>query len=377
MTLPLPGICFVAPNAYPLLAGDEQTALIGGAELQQVFIAKGLAERGYTISMICLDFGQQAKIEIDGVTVFRAFKHDKGIPILRFVWPRLTSIWSCLKRANAECYYQRSAGMLTGIVAEYCRRNHKKSVFAAAGNPDLDPNTSRIQYSRDRYIYEYGLRHVDRILVQNEEQARLCRLNFKRESTLIPNCYPNTFNQSADAECSILWVSTIRQLKQPELFLDIAEALPDYRFKMIGGPGRGEAALFDSIQSRASTISNIDFLGFVPFSKIDEYFDEAFVFVNTSESEGFPNTFLQAWARSVPTVAFIDSGARSDGHPVGHLATTTSQLVECIDHWLTNTSDRLQEGAICLKYFEKNHTLERVLDLYEKIFDDLVNRKPV
>ena len=72
----LPSICFVAPNAFPVLAGDEQTPLIGGAELQQVIVAKGLAQRGYPVSMICLNFGQQDQVEIDGVTVFRAFRRD-------------------------------------------------------------------------------------------------------------------------------------------------------------------------------------------------------------------------------------------------------------------------------------------------------------
>ena len=109
-----PHICFVAPNAYPILAGDQDIQRVGGAEVQQVIIAKGLAGRGYRVSMICLDFGQGNQIEIDGIRVFRTFRLDEGWPVLRFVWPRLFRIWSCLKRADADIYYQRAAGMLTG-----------------------------------------------------------------------------------------------------------------------------------------------------------------------------------------------------------------------------------------------------------------------
>src|SRR5690606_9813420 len=132
-----PHVCFVAPSAFPLLARDPAIEVIGGAELQQVIVARGLAQRGYPVSMICLDFGQPDRVRIDGVQVLRAFRPNAGLPVIRFIWPRMTSIWNCLKQANAAIYYQRAAGVLTGIVAEYCRRSGRKSVFAAAGNPDL------------------------------------------------------------------------------------------------------------------------------------------------------------------------------------------------------------------------------------------------
>lgn len=371
----LPSICFVAPNAFPVLAGDEKTALIGGAELQQVIVAKGLAERGYQVSMICLNFGQEAQVEIHGIRVYRAFRPDEGLPVVRFVWPRLSSIWSCLKHADADIYYQRTAGLLTGVVAAFCRRYSRKSVFAVAGNPDLEPNTPRIRYARDRRIYEYGVRGVDRILVQNEEQQRLCRLNYRRESTLVPNCYPLPSVGPENPGSHVLWVSTIRQIKRPELFLELAEALPHYQFVMIGGPGNDEAPLFNSVKERAELIPNLEFLGFVPYAKIGRFFDDTSVFVNTSESEGFPNTFLQAWARGVPTVSFVDCGARAGGRPVGRHVDSNNQMVKCVTKFLLNESNRRREGIRCRNYVEGNHSPELVLDVYARIIGELVKKR--
>lgn len=368
----LPAICFVAPNAFPILSGDKTTPLIGGAELQQVIVARALAERGYPVSMICRDFGQRDKVEIDGVRILKAFRLDAGVPVVRFFWPRLTSIWRCLSNANADIYYQRTAGMLTGVVAAFCRRAGKKSIFAAAGNPDLEPGTSRIKHGRDRWIYEYGLRNVDRILVQNEEQERLCRLNFGRDATCVPNCYPFVRDRLTNAGRSVLWVSTIRGLKRPELFLDLAEALPQYRFRMIGGPGRDEQPLFDSTRMRAESIANVEFFGFMPYSEVDDYFDDAAVFVNTSESEGFPNTFLQAWARGVPTVSFIDSGARAAGQAVGRQVDSIGTMAQQVAKWLSDESERSRVGRICRKYVDDNHSPARVLALYERVFSELI-----
>jgi glycosyltransferase involved in cell wall biosynthesis len=374
MTNRLPHVCFIAPIAYPLLAGSREIAVIGGAELQVVLVARRLAARGHRVSMVCLDFGQADQVVVDGITVFRAYRPDEGIPVLRFLWPRLTSIWSCLKRADADIYYQQTAGMLTGVMAAFCRRYHRKSVFASASNPDLLPRTPRIQYARDRWIYAYGLRHVDRIFVQNEEQARLCRENLGREPILVPNCYPMPADRPLGrAGTFILWVSTIRSLKRPELFLDLAEALPQHRFRMIGGPGDGERALYDSIASRARGIPNLEFLGFVPFEEVEAQFDNARVFVNTSSSEGFPNTFLQAWARGVPTVSFIDAGARLNGRLVGMRVSTMQEMVKQVAELAADDSLRLSEGGQGEEYVDRMHSPATVIPLYERLFIGLAS----
>lgn len=278
-----------------------------------------------------------------------------------------------MKAVDADIYYQRSAAMWTGVMAGFCRRHGRKSIFAAAGNPDLERKTSRIRYARDRWIFEYGLRNVDRIFVQNDEQARLCEANVGRQAVQIPNCYPKPASRSSSADGHILWVSTIRKLKRPELFLDLALALPDYRFRMIGGPTVQELDLYDAIKTRASNIPNVEFLGFVPYSRIDEHFDRAAVLVNTSTSEGFPNTFLQAWARGVPTVSFVDCGAQLAGRPVGHTVVSLSALADAVAKMKTDKDYRAAEASRCLEYFKRFHLPDRVVDLYEHVFNELLS----
>jgi glycosyltransferase involved in cell wall biosynthesis len=357
-----------------MLSDDESIPLIGGAELQQAFVAKELVKRGFSVTMICLDFGQKKRVEIDGVEVIRAYNASDGIPILRYVWPRLTTILSCLKEADADIYYVRTASMLTGVIAAFCRRYSRKSVFAAAGNPDLEIDTPRIRYARDRWVYEYGLRNVDKIFVQNEKQKQLCFSNFHRDSIVVPNCYPSVNMETRHQGECILWVSTIRQLKRPHVYLDIAEALPRFQFRMIGGMANDERDLYESVKARADALANVEFLGFVPFSKIDVHFAAASVFVNTSESEGFPNTFIQAWAAKVPTVSFVDSGARYDGQIVGRLAKSSAQMAEIIGYWLQNESERVREGLRCHEYVHRNHSPERILEMYERLFCNIYGK---
>ncbi|NJO88110.1 MAG: glycosyltransferase [Chloroflexia bacterium] len=93
----------------------------------------------------------------------------------------------------------------------------------------------------------------------------------------------------------ILWVSRFQGWKQPDLFIELAEKIPDERFWMICPPPKGkEIENWEKLKSRAILLPNLQFIDYVPFSQIQDYFNKAFVLVNTSRAEGFPNTFLQA-----------------------------------------------------------------------------------
>ena len=347
-----------------MLADDTDIQFAGGAELQQVILARGLAQRGYPVSMICMDFGQDELVEIDRISVHRAWRSGSGLPVLRFIWPRLTSIWRCLKRADADIYCHRSASMLTGVMAYFARRHRKKSVFAVAGK-------NKIRIGRDRRLFDYGLRHVDCIVVQNLAQQREIREIAGRESYLIPNCYDASPSSKMTSGRNVLWVGTIRHVKRPDIFLDLAESFPALDFTMIGGPSEQEMELFTTTRERADAMPNVTFEGFVPYAKVDPFFDKATLFVNTSDSEGFPNTFLQSWARGIPTISFVDTGARRDGEPIdcvvesfSHMATRVSELIE-------NEQERQRLGDACKLYIAETHSLQVVLDLYEHVFAKL------
>lgn len=367
-----PSVCFVALNAYPLLAGRDDIPFAGGAELQQVLIARGLAQRGYRVSMVCLDVGQDDGARIDGIEVLRAYRSDSGLPGLRFFWPRLFKMWRCLRRADADLYYQRAGGMATGIVAAFCLRHRKRFVFAAAGQPKLNA-ASFLHYRRDRYLYEYGVRHADRVVVQNAEQERHFRAAFGRGSVRIPNCCEVPETKSAGAARYVLWVSTIREVKRPDMFLELARALPDQRFRMVGGPST-DPRLFEAIKRKAVALDNVEFAGFVPPSKVGDQFDGASVLINTSESEGFPNAFLQAWARGVPSISFVDCGAVFEGKPIGTVVNSLEEMAAAIAKLAAAENERVAEGNRAREYVLKNHSTDHVLDLFERMADELVRQ---
>jgi glycosyltransferase involved in cell wall biosynthesis len=307
-------------------------------------------------------------VVVNGVTVHKTCRPDEGLPVLRFLHPRLTSLWSTLKRVDADVYYQRTAAIATAVTAEFCRRHQRRSIYAGASDVDFIPGREDIRYARDRGIFRHGVRRVDKVLVQNEAQRETLRANYGRDATLIPNCYTPPPGARADRGGYVLWVATVRPSKRPELLLELARRMPQYRFVMIGGadPGRRAEEYHAQVREAASRLPNVEFRGFVPFVEADRQFDGARVVVNTSLYEGFPNTFLQAWSRGVPTVAFVDTGSRQDGAPVYDIVRDVEDLGRHVDRLMRDDilwhscSQRVEA------HFHDNHSVEAIVGLYER-----------
>jgi len=148
------------------------------------------------------------------------------------------------------------------------------------------------------------------------------------------------------------------------------------RFVMIGGPdpGRREAEYMRSVARTAANFPNIEVRGFVPFVETERAFDGARVVLNTSLYEGFPNTFLQAWARGVPTVGFIDTGSRREGEPVYEVAADADDAAARVGRLMSDDGYWAAASARAAGHFGESHSIDAVLDLYDRILSVPVAR---
>lgn len=301
-------VCLVNLAALPALSHAHKHERVGGEEVQHAQLATALARRGHDVHLVVADYGQPEGLRIDGVTVHKAFRESEGVPVLRFVHPRWTKLWAAIGRANADVYYCSCAGMLVGLLAMFCGLHRRRLVFRVASDADCYPDRLLVRHARDRWLYEYGLRRADATLVQSVTQQSALLANYGRESTvagmLVVGPDPAAVRSAKDID--VLWVANIRRVKRPDRLLELARLLPQVNFVMAGGASPGEEALYGQIECEARTIPNLRFLGPVPYLDIGPLFGRARVFANTSEVEGFPNTFLQSWIRGVPVVTLFD-----------------------------------------------------------------------
>ncbi|MEO0973144.1 MAG: glycosyltransferase family 4 protein [Pseudomonadota bacterium] len=359
-------ICFVGMDNYPVLNPRAGGDYFGGESVQQTLLARAYVAAGWDVHMVVKSHGQPTREVIDGIQVHTAFDERAGLPVVRFVHPRMTGIFAALTAADADVYYQSCAGMITGLCAWFARRHDRRFVFRVAHDTDCIPGQQLIRFWRDRKLYEYGLRHADFIAAQGQHQQALLRQHYDLASTPI-HMAVELPREPLDGprDIDVLWVNNLRAFKRPEWVPVLAAALPGHEVTMIGGAVPGNEALFASVQAEATRIPTLQMLGAVPYHEVNGYFSRAKVFVNTSESEGFPNSFLQAWIRGVPVVSFFDPDGLISRHGLGIAVSGDAQQMAIALRDLLADTERLREMAQrCRKFALAHYAPAAVVDRY-------------
>jgi glycosyltransferase involved in cell wall biosynthesis len=169
-----------------------------------------------------------------------------------------------------------------------------------------------------------------------------------------------------------LWVARSADFKRPQLFLDLAEKFPNDKFVMICSKALGDQN-YDWLVARAKAIKNLEFLPQVPFEKMSDYFRRAKVFVCTSQTEGFPNTYLHAWINAVAVLSLeVNPDGVFDKSACGICCNGDfGRLVESLRSVLTENR-YMELGRNARKYAEEYHDIRKIAEEYKKLFSNIV-----
>jgi glycosyltransferase involved in cell wall biosynthesis len=364
-----PSVCFVGLANLCVLAPEYASRGAAGEQVQHTLIAKALARRGYRVSMVTADYGQPDGAAWDGVVTYKAFAPSAGLPLLRFIHPRWTGLWAALKRANADVYYTSCAGGLVGQVAMFCRAQRRGFIYRVASDADCDRRRTLVKssiYLREQKMYEYGLRRADVILAQTEHQRHLLRANYGANSELARMIveFGNAQVPFEERHIEALWVSNLRPLKRPDILFDLASRLAALRFHMAGGVVPGLESYFEEIKHEAARLPNLTFHGSKPYGEVGRLYEGARVFVNTSDTEGFPNTYLQAWASGTPVVAFFDPDGLIAREGLGAAVHSTEEMVEAVKRLTSDPVHWAAVSARCRAFVEREFGDDIVLQPY-------------
>lgn len=364
------------PHLLKLTDGEATgSTAVGGIEVQVLALARALAQREWAVTLLLGDWGQpDGPLEIDGMTVIKAHHQAGGGG----------SAMAALQLANTLrklpvdlCLLQGIHGA-AGVASFIAHATGKRFVFWLASDTDAmvtDPAKSRLP-RRQRALAAYGLRTADAVVAQTEHQRQLVRDNLGRDSVVIPNVWPvDALSPGRADQPTALWVANLRWEKRPEMVLELAEAVPEVQFVMVGGPMAGNEQLYEHILARQQDFPNFRYAGFVPFDQVGRQFESADIFINTSVVEGFPNTFLQAWDAQLPIVASFDPDGLLKRERLGYHAEAVEAFAEHLRSLVADEALRRSLGERGKQYLRDNFSMEVVIPRLEALLMQVAGRE--
>ncbi len=360
-------VCFVCPKAYPLL-DPSCPATFGGAEVDLYLLGRELAkDDGFGVHFITADYGQPAEQHIQNIHVIKSLNVHQN-PLLG-AW----KLWRAMKKIDADMYFLKSASLGVVLAAGFCRLHQKCFIYRTASM--LESNG---QYIKDRFLigksFAWGLRNARVVLTQNQTDQTNLKASLNIDSILIPNGHPMPLIEETN-KATVLWAGRSDGIKGPFRFLELASHFPNQQFVMICPPATIDPS-YSKLKHLAQQISNITFLERVNFDEIGTYFQKAKVLVNTSDSEGFPNTFVQAGAAGAAILSFaVNPDEFLTRYNCGVCCRGDMDKLKAGLAFLLDGNRYIEIGKNGRKYVEEKHDISTIVEQYKAIFVRLAEQK--
>ncbi len=347
--------------------GGHWSVQIGGAQYQVQCILDELAKRPefetYFLANLTPEKLDQGTYQIVRIGFRRRFAHLRMLP-------NLPSLYGALQKLKPDVIYQRELMSFTGACGLYAQRHGARFVFHLAHDNDARKLRRRgwrpgaINSRLERAISVYGMLRATAIVAQTEDQVRLLKSNYGLDAAAVVRNFqpiPSEYVAKRDpTRLKVIWVANFKDWKHPELFVELASALrnrPEIDFVMIGRAGPEK--IFGKLYERIKGVPKLSYLGEQPLARVNEEIASSHVFVNTSASEGFANTFIQAWLRGVPVVScFVDPDGCLTKGGAGVVAGSLNGLISVIEGLASNRTRLAELSEAARAYAYRNHTPE-------------------
>lgn len=195
--------------------------------------------------------------------------------------------------------HHASAGRGNYLVCRGCRARGARHVFTANCQPY--PTHPRLE------LLKRCVRKADHVVSVSRAVAE----DFEREvgrasDAVIPNGFDAAFYAPDPAPAPgaspfALYASALIDRKRPEVLLQMARAMPDLRFVMVGA--QADSALGRRIAAEAAGLPNVELRGAVPRAELRDLMRRATLFLHPSDYEGLPLSVIEALGTGLPVIA--------------------------------------------------------------------------
>jgi glycosyltransferase involved in cell wall biosynthesis len=343
--------------------------LLGGAELQLSYLAEYYRDRGNEVHVVYVNRNNRV-ISNEKSLVLHPINEIKTWGVIGKSWFLLAKkVVSMLKSIDPDLLVTRARSSFAGLCASYASNNGKKHKHFVASDAELISPIKVKSFYRlfdhlEWVMYKKVFGCGSELICQNSYQSSYLLTHYSLQAKIMTQVAvePEQDNfYKPEAYVRVVWVANLKTLKRPELFIKISKMLchrSDIKFTMIGGDPSGE---YNELLATTRDMDNFEYLGQLSNDDVNKVLCSSHVLINTSDYEGFSNTFVQAWLREVVVLSLNSNPDeiltnQNIGYVTGDIETT----VNILERFLDNREVMNDKAFRSREYALKNHTLRSV-----------------
>ena len=164
----------------------------------------------------------------------------------------------------------------------------------------------------------------------------------------------------------VAWIANLKPLKNPGAFIRLARRFAwrmDVHFVMIGD-ARDDGPWTKEQLAEIAATPNLEYRGALRQAEVNALLEHTDLLVNTSDYEGFSNTFIQAWMRRVPVVSLrVDPDRLLSRGGLGAVTGTEDALFTRVAALLDDPDRCAAIGARARRYALDHHAESNIATL--------------
>jgi len=371
-----------------ILVPAHWEALMGGSQYQAKVLVDYLLAH-YDVDIAYLTTNAHPSFKPEGYRIV-PFSDRQGLRRYGSFFD-VVRLYRALARERPDIILQFVGSAHTGIAALYARQHGCKLIWRVTSDRSVEPETAswlQPHLHLERLFLNFGIRNASSILAQTEYQRATIAAAFPGAPVqVLPNFHPTApdCGRTGAVMKQVTWIANLKPLKNPGAFVRLARRFAhrsDIRFVMIGDAIDGGDWTKRQLAEIAAT-PNLEYRGALSQAAVNGLLEHTDLLVNTSDHEGFSNTFIQAWMRRVPVVSLrVDPDRLLSSGGLGVVTGDEAALYERVAALLGDPDRCAAIGARARRYALEHHaesnieTLARLLHLGRGLTGDLAAPRP-
>ena len=172
-------------------------------------------------------------------------------------------------------------------------------------------------------------------------------------------------NLEDDGKPLVGWIARVTGVKNPMRALEVADALPDTRFVMVGG-----GDLLDQVKAAAP--ANVSVIG---WAEAADLFGATDIILSTSENEGMPVALIEAQLAGKPVVA-TDVGSVSEvilNHETGIVTNKNAgSIASAVESLVLDKTTREEMGRLAIARAQALFSVDRMINAHIELYKSIV-----